>query len=144
VEYARNVLAIPDAEHAETAPEAPRLVISPLTCSLVGTIQTIKVVPDTLTYRAYEKDAVTEQFMCNYGLNPAYRDIISTGGLKVVGLDAVGDVRMVELSAHRFFIATLFLPQLSSGPGRPHPLIVAYLQAARAFQAFQRRCDVKL
>jgi CTP synthase (UTP-ammonia lyase) len=137
VEYARNVLAIADAEHAETAPEAPYLVISPLTCSLVGTAQTIKLLPGTLAYQVYEKDEVTEQFMCNYGLNPAYRDSISTGGLKVVGLDTAGEVRAVELSAHRFFIATLFLPQLSSGPDMPHPLIVAYLREAQAFHAFQ-------
>ena len=31
------MLALHDAEHAETAPDAPCLVISPLTCSLVGT-----------------------------------------------------------------------------------------------------------
>ena len=138
------MLALHDAEHAETAPGAPRLVISHLTCSLVGTTQTIKILPGTVAYRAYEQDEAIEQFMCNYGLNPAYRDIISTGGLKVVGLDATGEVRMVEISAHRFFIATLFLPQLSSGSDMPHPLIVAYLQAARAFHAFQQRSDVKL
>ena len=138
------MLALHDAEHAETAPDAPRLVINPLTCSLVGTTQTITILPGTVAYRAYEQDEAIEQFMCNYGLNPAYRDIISTGGLKVVGLDATGEVRMVEISAHRFFIATLFLPQLSSGPDMPHPLIVAYLQAARAFHAFQLRSDVKL
>jgi len=141
VEYARHVLAIADAEHAETAPEASCLMISPLTCSLVGTAQTIKLLPGTLTYRAYEQDEVTEQFMCHYGLNPAYRDRISTGGLKVVGLDAMGDVRVVEISAHRFFIATLFLPQLSSGPDMPHPLIVAYLREAQAFRAFQQGND---
>jgi len=138
------VLAMHDAEHAETAPDAPRLVISPLTCSLVGTTQTIKILPGTVAYRAYEQDEAIEQFMCNYGLNLAYRDILSTGGLKVVGLDATGEVRMVEISAHRFFIATLFLPQLSSGADMPHPLIVAYLQAARAFHAFQLRSNVKL
>jgi CTP synthase (UTP-ammonia lyase) len=32
-------------------------------------------------------------------------------------------------------MATLFLPQLSSSPARPHPLIVAYLQAAQHFHA---------
>lgn len=136
------MLAIADAEHAETAPEASCLVISPLACSLVGTAQTVKLLPGTLAYQAYGQDEVTEQFMCNYGLNPAYRDVISTAGLTVVGLDAVGEVRIVEISAHRFFIATLFLPQLSSGPGRPHS--VAYLQAARAFHAGQHRSDVQL
>jgi len=48
-------------------------------------------------------------------------------------------IRIVELSDHRFFLATLFVPQLSASPDLPHPLIVAYLQAARTFQACQRR-----
>ncbi len=107
------------------------MVISKLTCSLVGTTETITLMPGTLAHRAYGEMAVTEQFACNYGLNPAYRERLSAGGLQVAGLDPAGEVRVVELGAHRFFLATLFLPQASSGPGRPHPLIVAYLQAAQ-------------
>jgi CTP synthase (UTP-ammonia lyase) len=41
-----------------------------------------------------------------------------------------GDVRAIESSKHRFFIATLFQPQLSSEPGKPHPIIVEFLRAA--------------
>jgi CTP synthase (UTP-ammonia lyase) len=41
-------------------------------------------------------------------------------------------VRVVELTDHRFFVATLFVPQLSSRPDAPHPLITALLKAARA------------
>jgi CTP synthase (UTP-ammonia lyase) len=129
------VLAIQDAEHEETAPEAPRLVIRKLTCSLVGTTQPIIILPGTLAHRAYSTAAVMEQFACNYGLNPAYQERISRGGLQVAGRDAAGEVRIIELAAHRFFMATLFLPQLSSGPARPHPLIVAYLQVAQHFHA---------
>jgi CTP synthase (UTP-ammonia lyase) len=39
----------------------------------------------------------------------------------------------MELSDHPFFVATLFLPQLRSEPRAPHPLVLAYLAAARAF-----------
>ena len=125
------MLGIQDAEHEEIAPEASCLVISKLTCSLVGTTQTITLVPGTLAHRAYGETVVMEQFACNYGLNPAYREHISAGGLQVTGLDPTGEVRIVELREHRFFMATLFLPQVSSGPDRPHPLIMAYLQAAQ-------------
>jgi CTP synthase (UTP-ammonia lyase) len=131
------VLAIEDAEHEETAPEAPRLVISKLTCSLVGITQPLTILPGTLAHRAYGVGAATEQFACNYGLNPAYHEHIGQGGLQVAGRDAAGEVRIIELTAHRFFLATLFLPQLSSSPARPHPLIVAYLQATQHFQGCQ-------
>jgi CTP synthase (UTP-ammonia lyase) len=119
-------------------------VVSQLTCSLVGTTQAIMILPETLAHRAYGQTVVTEQFACNYGLNPAYREQISHGGLKVVGADGAGEVRLVELAAHRFFIATLFLPQLSSSAARPHPLIVAYLKAAQNFQVVQHRSTVKM
>ena len=38
--------------------------------------------------------------------------------------------RAIESQAHRYFVATLFQPQLSSEPGKPHPIIVAFLRAA--------------
>jgi CTP synthase (UTP-ammonia lyase) len=127
-------LRIRNAEHQETAPDASNLVISKLTCSLVGQAQTIKIVPGTLAHQAYGKDETVEGFRCNYGLNPKYRDKIGTGGIKVSGVDSNGEVRIVELPDHRFFMATLFLPQLSSSFDTPHCLVVAYLKAAVAFQ----------
>jgi CTP synthase (UTP-ammonia lyase) len=133
------MLGIHNAEHEETAPDAPTLVVSKLACSLVGLIQQVRIMPGTLAHRVYGKGRVWEQFRCHYGLNPAYRDQMSTGELRVAGVDSDGEVRIVELSNHRFFLAILFVPQLSSSPDRPHPLIVAYLSAARAFQVFQRR-----
>jgi CTP synthase (UTP-ammonia lyase) len=50
----------------------------------------------------------------------------------------------VELSNHPFYVATLFLPQISSRPESPHPLIVAYLRAALAFQASRRASAIKM
>ncbi len=75
-----------------------------------------------------------EQFRCNFGLSPNYLPHFSNGPLKVAGVDRGGDVRIVELSGHPFFVATLFLPQLLSQPGDPHPLVLAYLRAAVTFR----------
>jgi CTP synthase (UTP-ammonia lyase) len=97
--------------------------------------------PGTLAHRAYGKEEVVEQLHCNYGLNPIYREQIGKRELKITGVDADGEVRIVELSHHRFFLATLFVPQLSSTRDMPHPLIGAFLKAARAFRAFQRRSE---
>jgi CTP synthase (UTP-ammonia lyase) len=113
-------------------PNASNLFISKLSCSLVGITQQVKIRPGTVVHQICQTEAVTEQFRCNYGLNPKYRDEISQSGLRVAGIDSEGEVRIVELSQHRFFVATLFLPQLSSTPETPHPLIMAYLKAARA------------
>jgi len=131
----RDVLGIQDAEHEETAPGAPTLFISRLDCALVGVQQEVILSPGTLVHRAYGEGSVTERLRCSYGLNPAYREALALGDLKVAGVDVRGEVRIVELSGHPFFVATLFQPQLSSSPDRPHPLVVAYLSAGIAFSA---------
>ena len=128
------MLGIDGAEHEETAPNASRLVISKLACSLAGTSQVVRIVPGTLAHQAYGKGDVVEQFRCSYGINPEYRDTIEDGTLKVAGLGPDGEVRVIELTGHRFFIATLFLLQLSSSAEAPHPLIGAYLKAAMDFR----------
>ena len=47
----------------------------------------------------------------------------------------------MELSGRPFYVATLFVPQMSSRPEKPHPLIVAYLRAALAFQTSRRNSE---
>jgi CTP synthase (UTP-ammonia lyase) len=49
--------------------------------------------------------------------------------MRVAALGADGEMRAFELRQNRFFVATLFQPQLSSSFDRPHPLIVGFLQA---------------
>jgi CTP synthase (UTP-ammonia lyase) len=62
--------------------------------------------------------------------HPAFQAVLHDGGLRVVGVDQDGEARIVELPDHPFFLATLFVPQLTSRPGHPHPLITAYLRVA--------------
>ncbi|MFH1032113.1 MAG: hypothetical protein V1767_06095 [Chloroflexota bacterium] len=90
----------------------------------------IKVSPDSLAFRIYQRTEIDEAFNCNYELNPVYRKKLEASGLKVSGVSADGGARIIELLDHRFFIATGFLPQLSSEPTKPHPLIIAYIKAA--------------
>lgn len=104
--------------------------MSALSCSLAGTTQPVKIVANTLVQQVYQANEATEEFRCHYGFNPEYRDKIFAGAMKVSGLGPEGEVRIVELSGHPFFVATLFVPQLRSSPLLPHPLIVAYLKAA--------------
>jgi CTP synthase (UTP-ammonia lyase) len=115
-----------------------------LACSLVGKTQVIKITPGSCAYQAYGLREVTEQFHCNYGLNPQFREKVGRGELKITGVDVEGEARIVELSDHAFYVATLFLPQVSSRPDRPHPLIVAYLRAALAFHNSRRSDRVKM
>jgi CTP synthase (UTP-ammonia lyase) len=131
LEYARHVLGFVDAGHAEYDASASRLFITPLSCSLVGTTMAVQLEPGSRAALAYGATEATERYYCNFGLNPTHEDDLIAGGLMVTGRDANGEARVVELPHHDFFIATLFVPQTSSTPEAPHPLIGAFIAAVQ-------------
>jgi CTP synthase (UTP-ammonia lyase) len=133
IEYARNVLGLREAQHAEYDPDATSLIITALSCSLVGETRNIFISENSMIYNSYNKTQAGERFSCNFGINPIYRKLIDESGFKVVGTDENGEVRILELSQNKFYIATLFQPQLSSLPENPHKLILAFLTAAKEF-----------
>ena len=126
-----------DADFEETAPTSPSLLITRLVCSLSGKQQDVFISPNSLVFNAYGKCFSTEQFTCNFGLNEAFCADMFKDKLRIVGKDADGNARIVELESHPFFIATLFQPQLSSKSGAPHPLITGFLKAAMSFQSYE-------
>ena len=105
-------------------------VITKLSCSLVGQEKPVYFVPGSLAQRIYGKDKAIEVFACNYGLNEEFTQQIASSDLKISGYDEDRTVRMAELPGHPFYFATLFVPQSTSSPENPHPLILAYLRAA--------------
>ena len=127
LEYARNVLGIRDAQHAEYDPYASRLFISELACSLAGREMKLRLSAGSKVAEIYGATEVIEQYYCNFGVNPAYLDQITSGPLRVIGSDSEGEVRVVEHPDHPFFIGTLFVPQVLSTPERPHPLVRAFV-----------------
>jgi CTP synthase (UTP-ammonia lyase) len=129
LEYARNVLGFADAEHEETDPQASRRFISRLACSLVGRTMSITLQPGSLVARSYGQTKIHEQYRCNFGVNPEYVDFVRSSALRIVGSDEEGAVRVVELMEHPFFVGTLFVPQLTSAPSAPHPLVSGFVKA---------------
>ena len=105
-------------------------MVTPLSCSLVGRDQTVSLVPGTRSATLYGVERVTEAYMCNYGIDPAWEARLAAAGLRAGGRGDDGEVRIVELDEHPFYLATLFLPQLRSAPGAPHPLVRAFVEAA--------------
>jgi len=76
------------------------------------------------------KDTTVEEFFCNFEVNPDFEWISMEAGFPIVARGPQGEIRAIESPTHRFYIATLFQPQLSSQPGKPHPLVMAFVQAA--------------
>jgi len=130
IEYARNVLGFNDATHAEYDPYASELFISELACSLAGREMSLKFAHGSRTADIYGTTTAREQYYCNFGVNPDRVEDIKGGELVISGSDQEGEIRVVELKEHPFFIATLFVPQARSRADAPHPLVSAFIQAS--------------
>ncbi len=129
IDLAHNMLSFFDAAHGEYSPDSPHLFISRLANSLNGRELAITLAPTSQLARIYGTTTTNERYCCNFGVNPAYAEIIKAGQLKIVGADAEGEIRAIEHPTHPFFIGTLFVPQLHSTAAEPHPLIVAFMEA---------------
>lgn len=140
IECARNVLGLKDATTAEEDPKAKTIIIYPVACAvpnratdapkLSGTVSQIRLRPGSFLARYYGKEVIDEEFFCNYELNPDFEWTAMEAGFPVVARGAQEECRAIESPAHRFFVATLFQPQLSSRADQPHPLVMAFAQAA--------------
>ena len=130
IEYARDVLGLAEADHAESSPGAAMPLIAPLACSLAETTGEIVLREGSRIRAIYGHALATEGFNCRYGVNPQYQALLAGGPLHITGMDESGEARVAELGGHPFFVATLFQPERSALRGGAHPLIAAYLQAA--------------
>jgi len=142
IECARNVIGIKDADTAENNSASKNIVIYPVACAvanrsddapkLSGSIPQIRLRPGSYLQTFYGKktDTVTEEFFCNFELNPDYEWCSIEAGFPIAARGPNGEVRAIESPTHRFFVATLFQPQLASKPDKPHPVVLAFVQAA--------------
>jgi CTP synthase (UTP-ammonia lyase) len=153
VEYARNVLKIADADSAENQSGSSHYIVTPLSCALPNRRdggpkgsgdERLKILPGTLLHSICGSEDGSELYHCNYGVNEKYEKQFQAAGLRVSARGLLGETRAVELPNHRFFIATLFQPQLSSRPEMPHRFLLAFLRAAMRFRRVRAKTKVSL
>jgi CTP synthase (UTP-ammonia lyase) len=132
------VLGIADADSGEHDSDSKNIVITPVSCAVpnrapdapkLSGAGRVRLGEGSLLRAIYDADKVDEEYFCNYEVNPEYEGKLEAAGLRVTARGSGGEARAVELRGHRFFLATLFQPQLSSTPDRPHPVFLAYLRA---------------
>jgi CTP synthase (UTP-ammonia lyase) len=129
IEFARHVLGLHDADHAESNPNASTLLMAPLSCALIEKTGTIHFKPGSRIEQIYGDDHAIEQYHCSYGLNEQYRSQIEASAMRITGWDVDGSVRVIELSDHPFFIGTLFQPERSALAARANPLVNEFVRA---------------
>ena len=129
IEYARNVLGIKHASHAEYDPYASNLFITQLDCSLTGREMELTFSSGSQVAEIYGETSAIERYYCDFGLNPDYVSRLKSGPLRITGSDNDGETRVIELPGHPFFVGTLFVPQARSTADQPHPLVTAFMKA---------------
>lgn len=120
------------ATHAEVDPDAADPTIAPLACSLVGQVRPVTCVPGT-RLAAICGDAPFPGFhWCGYGATGGAAARLEAAGVTVAAHAPDAGVEAIELPGDPFFVATLFQPQAGAAAGAPpHPLVTAFLDAAR-------------
>ena len=139
IEFARNVVGLPDANSTEIAPEtdAPVITILPEQYdveNMGGTMrlgaQETTITPGTVAHGLYGADSCTERHRHRYEVNPEYIEALETAGLVFSGT-AGNRMEILELAVgeHPYFVGTQFHPEFRSRPGRASPPFVGLLDA---------------
>jgi CTP synthase len=140
IEFARDVCGLKDAASTEMDPETPDPVIDLMEDQKSLTIKggTMRlgayrchIDKDTLAYRIYGSQDISERHRHRYEFNDKYLDIIEKHGMKASGHNPdTGLVEIVEIPSHPFFIGVQFHPELKSTPEHPQPIFCAFVAAA--------------
>jgi CTP synthase (UTP-ammonia lyase) len=129
IEYARSILGLSGADHQESNPTAQISLIAPLHCALVEVEGRIFLRNGSRAAQIYGRTAIDETYHCRFGLSGEYAAKFANGSLRISGVDAQGEVRVVELEDHPFFFGTQFQPERAVLDGRNHPLVAAFVAA---------------
>jgi CTP synthase len=154
IEYARNVLALKNANSTEFDRATHHPVIALITewqdlargqqvrddkSDLGGTMrlgaQEALLKAGSLVHSLYGKESIFERHRHRYEFNNHYLDELTAAGLTFSGFSGDGLVEFIELHGHPFFVASQFHPEFTSTPRDGHPLFAGFVRAARAYRA---------
>jgi CTP synthase len=145
LEYATNVLGLPDASTEEINPKAKHLVIGVMAdqkekiaqqhmggTMRLGQYETM-LAPKSIARRAYGAVSILERHRHRYEVNPSYIDQLEAAGMHFSGRSPSGTLmEVMELpeATHPFFVGVQYHPELQARPLSPHPLFTAFIKAA--------------
>lgn len=139
IEFARNVLNIPDADSSEFSPAGAHSVIDimpdQLGVKLGGTMRLgaypCKVREGTRLFAAYGNALISERHRHRFEFNNDYREAFEGAGMVLSGTSPDGRlVEAVEIPNNRFFVGVQFHPEFKSRPNAAHPLFREFVRAA--------------
>jgi CTP synthase len=141
VEFARNVLGLPEANSTEFNSATPDPVIHLMesqhsVTQMGGTMRLglwpCQLTEGTIAAEAYGSGMIHERHRHRYEFNNNYRAAFEAAGMVLSGISPDQNlVEIVEYTRHPFFVGVQFHPEYRSTVERPHPLFVAFVKAVR-------------
>lgn len=143
IEYARNVLGMPDANSTEMDTKTPHNVIDLMEeqksiTNMGGTMRLgaydCELRPGSRAAKAYGTTTVSERHRHRFEFNEEFRRRFEDGGMQCVGQNPRTKlVEVVELPEKRWFIGTQYHPEYQSTVLNPNPLFIDFVKAAIAY-----------
>ena len=136
IEYFRNVLGLPDASHAESDGVGEGNVVTALACSLRGEERLVRPIPGTRFSALVGDKPFVGMHYCGYGPAPGVAERLAAAGMVIEATADDAGVEVLELPANRFFMLSLFQPQVGALAGKPvHLLLREFVACAREHAA---------
>jgi CTP synthase len=140
IEYSRNILGLKDANSTEMNPKTKHPVVNLMeeqknVINKGGTMRLgawkCNISKDTLAYKIYGKETISERHRHRYEFNNKYVDDLEKAGLIPSGVNPdTGLVEVVEIQNHPFFIGVQYHPEYKSTVESPQPIFVNFIAAA--------------
>lgn len=144
VEFARNVLGYKDAHSVEIDPTTSHPVINMMEeqkniANMGGTMRLgaypCRLVEGSKAREIYGTEMISERHRHRYEFNSEYLEEFKKAGMVATGINPEsGLVEIVEIPEHPYFVASQFHPEYKSTVMHPHPLFVAFVNAAMSFK----------
>ena len=140
IEFARNVLRLKGANSTEMDDNVAHPVIDLMeeqkavthkggTMRLGAWACVLK--EGSIAHNVYGTNKIAERHRHRYEYNDAYREQIEAAGMIASGTNPdTGLVEIIELPTHPWFVGVQYHPEYKSTVSSPHPLFVAFVNAA--------------
>lgn len=140
IEFARNVLGMPDADSTEMNENTPHKVIDLMEAQknlvfMGGSMRLggydCELRKGSIAYNAYNKDLIQERHRHRYEFNNEYKELFEKGGMQCTGTNPdTGLVEVVEMPELKWYVGTQFHPEYNSTVVNPNPLFLNFIKAA--------------
>lgn len=151
IEFARNVVGLEGANSTEFDAQSAYPVINMMehqkaikqmgATMRLGAYECV-LKRNSLAHTAYQKTRVSERHRHRYELNNDFAKKLEKHGMVLSGINPDSElVEIIELRDHPYFLGTQFHPEYKNTVEKPHPLFLAFVNAA---YAHKQKKDVKV